>query len=72
LFTTILAYGIGLMGVATIAAGAWSLMILLSEQTVRVPLRYYSIAIAMISGGLGLVGLAQALRLLLVINGSRG
>jgi hypothetical protein len=32
-------------------------------------LRYYAMAIGMISGGLAMVGLAQALRLLVAISG---
>jgi hypothetical protein len=67
--TTILAYVIAFMGLLVIAAGAWGLCVLVVEKTVRVPLRYYAIAIGMMSGGLGMGGLAQALRLLLVING---
>jgi hypothetical protein len=64
--TTILAYVIAFTGLVTIVAGAWVLFILLSAETV-LPLEYYAIAVGMMSGGLGLVGLAQALRLLLKI-----
>ena len=67
--TTILAYLIAFMGLVMIVAGAWGLFILVIEKTVRVPLRYYAIAIGMMAGGLGMGGLAQALRLLLEING---
>jgi hypothetical protein len=42
---------------------------LVLEKTVRVPLRYYAMSLGMISGGLAMVGLAQALRLLLEVNG---
>jgi hypothetical protein len=63
--TTILAYAIAMPGLVTIAGGAWSLLMLLAE---RVPLRYYAIAVGLISGGLAMIGLAQALRLLLEIN----
>jgi hypothetical protein len=69
MYTTILAYAITLMGLVTVGAGAWALFTLLVEKTVRVPLRYYAIALGLISGGLGMGGIAQALRLLLVING---
>jgi hypothetical protein len=69
MYTTILAYAIALMGLVTVGAGAWALFTLLVEKTVRVPLRYYAIALGLISGGLGMGGIAQALRLLLVING---
>jgi hypothetical protein len=41
---------------------------LLIEKSVRIPLRYYAVAIAMIAGGVGMVGIAQALRLLVEIN----
>jgi hypothetical protein len=73
--TTILAYGIALVGLVTMALGLWGLFILAFERPMRVrlrpssrvpipALRYYAAAIGMISGGLGLIGLAQALRLL--------
>jgi hypothetical protein len=60
---------LGLAGFVTIAVGLAGLLILLAEKTVRIPLRYYGSAIGLMSGGLGLVGLAQVLRLLLVIVG---
>ena len=73
--TTVLAYAIGLVGLVTMALGIWGLFILVFERPMRVrlrsssrvlnpALRYYAAAIGMISGGLGLIGLAQALRLL--------
>ena len=62
--STLLAYAIAFMGLVTMGLGIWGLVILLSDRTVRVPLRYYAAGIGMISGGLGLIGLAQALRLL--------
>ena len=67
--TTILAYVIAIVGVVMIVAGAWALFILDTATLPRIPLRYYAIAIGMISGGLGMLGLAQALRLLLTIYG---
>jgi len=69
MWTTIFAYMLGLAGFATIAVGLAGLLILLAEKTVRIPLRYYGSAIGLMSGGLGFVGLAQVLRLLLVIVG---
>ena len=69
MYTTILAYAIALMGLLTIGVGTWALFTLLVEKMVRVPLRYYAVALGLISGGLGMGGIAQALRLLLVING---
>ena len=67
--TTILVYVIAVMGLVIVVAGAWGLFILLTADTPRVPLRYFAMAIGMISGGLGLVGIAQALRLLILIYG---
>ena len=69
MWTTIFAYMLGLAGFVTIAVGLAGLLILVAEKTVRIPLRYYGSAIGLMSGGLGLVGLAQVLRLLLVIVG---
>jgi hypothetical protein len=65
--TTVLAYVIAFMGVVTALGGLYGLFVLLIE-TVRIPLRYYALAIAMIAGGVGMVGIAQALRLLVEIN----
>ena len=64
--TTILAYAIALGGVVMIAFGLWGLYILIRE---RVSLRHYISTIQTIAVGLGLIGLAQALRLLLVLMG---
>jgi hypothetical protein len=64
--TTILVYVIGLGGVAMIAFGLWELYILIRE---RVALRHYIPTILTIAVGLVLIGLAQALRLLLVLVG---
>ena len=64
--TTILAYVLAFMGLVTIAVGVWDIF---TKKTAGAHLRYYAMAIGMISGGLAMGGLAQALRLLLVING---
>ena len=64
--TTILAYVIALGGVAMIAFGLWELYILIRE---RVAVRHYIPTILTIAAGLVLIGLAQALRLLLVLMG---
>jgi hypothetical protein len=64
--TTILAYVIAFLGLIMIAGGIWGLFDLI-RQTVRIPLRYYAIAIGMMCGGFAMIGLAQALRLLLII-----
>ena len=45
---------------------------LLSEdfaKTGRVPFRYYAIMVGLISGGLGMIGIGQGLRLLLLLIG---
>jgi hypothetical protein len=65
--TTILAYVIALAGLVTIVAGAWGLFIFLTETEYELALSDFGIAIGMVTGGFGLIGLAQALRLLLVI-----
>jgi hypothetical protein len=64
--TTVLAYLIALMGLLMIIVGVWDIF---AKESARAQLRYYALAMGMISGGLALGGLAQALRLLLVING---
>jgi hypothetical protein len=38
-------------------------------RTGRVPLRYYAMMVALISGGLSMIGIGQALRLLLLLVG---
>jgi hypothetical protein len=70
--TTILAYVIAIVGFAMIVAGAWGLFILkAADEIVPVSLTDYAIEIEIMAGGLGMVGLAQALRLLLEINARR-
>jgi hypothetical protein len=66
--TTILAYVIAFMGLIMIGGGLWGLFLLIGATT-RPTLRYYAMTIGMISGGLAMLGLAQALRLLVVIIG---
>ena len=58
--TTILARVIALVGLVTIVLGAWNVII----ETPRFPLIDFSIAVGIVAGGFGLIGLAQALRLL--------
>jgi hypothetical protein len=66
MWTTWLAYLIAFMGVITFASDALgSVLILMLEEVV--PLRYFAMLIALISGGLSMIGIAQGLRLLLVI-----
>jgi hypothetical protein len=62
--TTILAFGIALVGLIMIAVGVWSLLVLEAEETVL--LGDYLTGIGTIAGGLAMGGLAQALRLLLL------
>jgi hypothetical protein len=65
MWTTWLAYLIAFMGFITFATGALgSALILMLEE---VALRYYAMVIALISGGLSMIGIAQGLRLLLLI-----
>jgi hypothetical protein len=72
--TTILAYVIAAVGLATILSGGWSLVMLTIHDYPRGDLDFrdldftqYAVAIAMIAGGFAMVGIAQALRLLLLI-----
>ena len=64
--TFILAWVIGLLGLIMIGGGIW-LLIDLFRQTVRSPLRYYWRVVGMVCGGVAMLGLAQALRLLLFL-----
>jgi hypothetical protein len=71
--TIILAYVIALAGLVMIAAGAWGLFMLEPElisdtgEMVGAPLSDHAIGIGMIVGGIAVIGLAQALRLLIVV-----
>jgi hypothetical protein len=70
--TTVLAYVILFMGFITFLAGAFGVLMLLFEdlaETGRVPFRYYAMMLGLISGGLGMIGIGQGLRLLLLILG---
>ena len=70
--TIVLAYVILFMGFVTFLAGAFGALMLLFEEfakTGRVPFRYYAMMVGLISGGLGLIGIGQGLRLLLLILG---
>jgi len=62
--TTVLAYLILFMGFGV-------LMLLFEEvsKTERVQFRYYAMVIGLMSGGLGMIGIGQGLRLLLLILG---
>ena len=65
--TAILAYVIAFGGVAMIVVGLWGLYVLIRERVAELRLRDYVPTIQTIAIGFGLIGLAQALRLLLLI-----
>jgi len=65
--TTILAYVIALGGIAMIVFGLWGHYYLIKERASELRLRDYIPTIQTIAIGFGLIGLAQALRLLLMI-----
>ena len=70
--TTVLAYLILFMGFITFLCGAFGFLMLLFEEvskTERVQFRYYAMVVGLISGGLGMIGIGQGLRLLLLILG---
>jgi uncharacterized membrane protein len=72
MWTTVLAFLILFMGFITFAAGALGALMLFFEEvsnTERVQFKYYAMVIGLISGGLGLIGIGQGLRLLLLILG---
>jgi hypothetical protein len=64
--TLILAWVIGLLGLIMIGGGIWG-VIDLFRQAVRAPLKSYGGAISMICGGVAMLGVAQALRILLLL-----
>ncbi len=64
--TTVLAYAIAIVGLAMLIFGAWGFFVLNNAEG-EVALTDYAIVFEMIGGGLALIGLAQGLRLLLVI-----
>jgi hypothetical protein len=63
--TAILAWLIAILGLLMIAGGIWDVVELWKQrrQTV-IPLSKWGMAIGMICGGFGMLGIAQALRLL--------
>ena len=64
--TFILAWVIGVLGLVMIGGGIWGIVDLY-RQTERAPLKSYGGAISMICGGVAMLGVAQALRLLLAL-----
>ncbi len=68
MFTSILAIVTAVVGLAVIIAGVWGAVVLMTQKAdTPVPLRYYAVVIATIGIGVGLLGIAQALRILLLI-----
>ena len=70
MWTTVLAYVLDFIGFITFAAGGLAFMWLLFEEVTglgRVPLRSYAVVATMISGSLSMIGIAQGLRLLLLV-----
>jgi hypothetical protein len=68
MLTGILAIVIGFVGLGLILAGAWGGVVLTAERADRpVPLAYYATVIGTIGTGVGLLGIAQGLRILLLI-----
>ena len=55
------------MGLVMAGGGVWGFFRLVFGKNRPVPWRYYVMAVAMISGGIAMLGIAQALRLLVVI-----
>jgi len=68
--SSILAIVIAVVGIAVIIAGAWGAVVLIAQKAdTPVPLRYYAIVIGTIGTGVSLLGIAQGLRILLLILG---
>jgi hypothetical protein len=68
MFTGILAVVVGFVGLGLVIAGASAGVFLVAERAdTPVPLRDYAIVFGMIGIGVGLLGIAQALRILLLI-----
>ena len=63
--TTVLAYVIAAVGLLMVIFGAWGLFVL--NNAVDVALTDEAIVFGLIGGGLAMIGVAQALRLLLVV-----
>jgi hypothetical protein len=64
--TYILAWVIGLLGLLMILGGIWGFAAV-AWQAERTPLKSYGGAISMICGGVAMLGVAQALRLLMLV-----
>jgi hypothetical protein len=68
MFTIVLVFVSAVAGLVMIAAGVWGGIHLMSQRRrIRIPLRYYAIVVGMIGSGIGLLGIAQTLRLAILI-----
>jgi hypothetical protein len=68
MITGILAIVTAFAGLAVIIAGVWGAVVLMAQKAdTPVPLRYYAIVIELIGIGVALLGIAQALRILLLV-----
>jgi hypothetical protein len=65
--TTVLAYVIAGVGVLMLLFGAWGFFVL-NNAEMDVYLTDEAIVVGLIGGGLAMIGVAQALRLLVTIN----
>jgi biotin transporter BioY len=66
MYTTILAYVIAFLGLVMILGGGWSVLHIQSGPR-PIAMKNYAMAFSMICLGFGLGGIAQTLRLLLVL-----
>ena len=64
--TTLLAYLIAVVGLLILIFGVWGFFVLNSVEF-GVPLTAYATMFGLIGGGFAMIGIAQALRLLVVI-----
>jgi hypothetical protein len=68
MITSVLVFLIVILGLILIASGVWGFVHLWNQRKrIRIPLRYYGMAVGMICGGVAMCGIAQALRILLFI-----
>ena len=68
MFTSILAIVTAMVGVAVIIAGVWGgVVLVVNRAETPISLRYYAIVIGTIGAGVGLLGIAKGLRILLLI-----